>query len=62
MPDTINFFILNEGLISLLNDELLEKFGDGKFEVGIGAEIIKNLLNEFGSNAIERIINCIPII
>ena len=25
MPDTINFFILHEGLISLLNDELLEK-------------------------------------
>ena len=24
-PDTINFFILHEGLISLLNDELLEK-------------------------------------
>ena len=28
-PDTINFFILHEGLISLLNDELLEKdYGD----------------------------------
>ena len=25
LPDTINFFILHEGLISLLNDELLEK-------------------------------------
>ena len=25
MPETINFFILHEGLISLLNDELLEK-------------------------------------
>ena len=25
MPDTINFFILHEGLISLLNEELLEK-------------------------------------
>ena len=25
MPDTINFFILHEGLISLLNDELLKK-------------------------------------
>ena len=24
-PDTINFFILHEGLISLINDELLEK-------------------------------------
>ena len=24
-PDTINFFILHEGLISLLNDELIEK-------------------------------------
>ena len=29
LPDTINFFILHEGLISLLNDELLEKdYGD----------------------------------
>ena len=27
-PDTINFFILHEGLISLLNNELVEKLTD----------------------------------
>ena len=31
-PDTINFFILHEGLISLLNDELLEKNYDDMAE------------------------------
>jgi membrane protein insertase, YidC/Oxa1 family, N-terminal domain len=31
-PDTINFFILHEGLISLINDELLEKNYDDMAE------------------------------
>ena len=38
--------------------ELLEKYGDGKFEVGIGAEIIKKLLNEL---KIEKEIKAVQV-
>ena len=42
-PDTINFFILHEGLISLLNDELLEKDYDDLIDDCSSANTSKNL-------------------
>ena len=42
-PDTINFFILHEGLISLLNDELLEKDYDDLMDDCSSANTSKNL-------------------
>ena len=42
-PDTINFFILHEGLISLLNDELLEKDYDDLMDDCSSANTPKNL-------------------
>ena len=42
-PDTINFFILHEGLISLLNDELLEKDYDDLIDDCSSVSISKNL-------------------
>ena len=42
-PDTINFFILHEGLISLLNDELLEKDYDDLIDDCSSTNTSKNL-------------------
>ncbi len=42
-PDTINFFILHEGLISLLNDELLEKDYDDLLDDCSSANTSKSL-------------------
>ena len=42
-PDTINFFILHEGLISLLNDELLEKDYDDLMDDCSSTNTSKNL-------------------
>jgi len=42
-PDTINFFILHEGLISLLNDELIEKDYDDLIDDCSSVSTSKNL-------------------
>ena len=41
-PDTINFFILHEGLISMTNDELLEKDYDDLMDDCSSANSIKS--------------------